>query len=425
MNMKPHLCRTVSLAGLLALAGCSGFSGHQADATGRPSGTGVPLQTAPASAPKPSPASATAVQDPVRIKMASMTLEEKLGQMILAGIEGGEMDAEAKAMIARHQVGGIILYAANIADLNGMVSLINSLKTANAGGPAPLFISVDQEGGKVSRLPSAYATIPSNETVGKSKNAELAGTMGRLIARELRSAGFNMDFAPVLDVNSNPNNPVIGDRSFGPTASIVTELGIAEMKGVREEGVIPVVKHYPGHGDTSMDSHLELPVVRKTAAQLQRLEWLPFEAAVRERADAVMVAHILYPALDSDKPASLSKAIIGGELRGRLGYNGVVITDDLGMGAIKHNYDLASAAVSSVLAGSDILLVAHGYRDVQLVFDTLLQNVKNGTVTEARIDESVYRILCLKSKYKLTDTAMGIPDLTELNREITAWRKRL
>jgi beta-N-acetylhexosaminidase len=352
-----------------------------------------------------------------------MTLEEKIGQMLLVGIDGTTPDATARKMIAEDKVGGIILYSANISSLKSVVNLTNALKKSNSGNPAPLFMSVDQEGGKVSRLPKEYALFPANGAVGTGNSADAAGTMGELLARAVKSSGFNMDFAPVLDINSNPDNPVIGDRSFGSTAGLVTRLGIAEMQGLEREGIVPVVKHYPGHGDTSVDSHLELPVISKTAAQLAKLEWLPFQAAIQANADAVMVAHILYPKLDPDKPASLSKVIIGQQLRAEMGFKGVVITDDLTMSAIVKNYSLAAAAVDTVLAGSDILLVAHEYKNEQAVRTALLASVKNGKISEGRINESVYRILTLKAKYQLTDQAIAIPDLTGLNSDIKAWRK--
>ncbi|WP_438445368.1 beta-N-acetylhexosaminidase [Gorillibacterium sp. sgz5001074] len=435
--MSKPIALLLCLTGLLLSGGCgSGRSAGEASGVS-PAITSSPTVSpslsvhsaapSPAATPKPAPSAPTAgsTGSSAQDVLSRMTLEEKIGQMILAGIDGTELDENAKSMIASRRVGGIILYANNLKSLESAVTLVNALKTANAGSPAPLFISVDQEGGKVSRLPKEYAAIPANAAVGKSGSPELAGTMGRLLARELRSAGFNMDFAPVLDINSNPGNPVIGERSFGNTADKVTKLGIAELKGLRGERIIPVVKHFPGHGDTSVDSHLELPVVNKTSAQLRALEWQPFEAAVKENAEAVMVAHILFPKLDSDKPASLSEAIIGRELRGRMGYKGVVITDDLGMGAIKKHYDLAAAAVSTVKAGSDILLVGHGYGDARLVFDTLLGSVRSGALTEKRIDESITRILSLKTGYQLSDKTVPVPDLTALNRDIGSWIKQL
>ncbi|OMD52561.1 glycoside hydrolase family 3 [Paenibacillus borealis] len=417
---------TAVLTGLLAISGCAGNTNVQ---TGIISPTDYitasPSATATATATATPMQSAASGSDTFESKLANMTLEEKIGQMLLVGIDGTTLDAQAKRMIAEDKIGGIILYKDNISNLKGMVSLINDLKKSNAENPVPLFMSVDQEGGKVSRMPDEYATIPSNGSVGAADNSGAAGTMGKLLARELLSAGFNMDFAPVLDINSNPDNPVIGDRSFGNTADLVSRLGIAEMKGIASEGVVPVVKHFPGHGDTSVDSHLELPVVNKTAAQLAKLEWQPFEAAIQENADAVMVAHILFPELDSDKPASLSRAIIGKLLREEMGFQGVVITDDLTMGAITEHYTLAAAAVDTVQAGSDILLVAHEYGNEQAVRKALLASVQSGTIKESRIDESVYRILALKDKYRLTDQPTAVPDLRKLNQDITSWRSSL
>ncbi|MEK5237127.1 beta-N-acetylhexosaminidase [Paenibacillus sp. FSL L8-0470] len=419
---------TAVLTVLLAISGCAGSANMQTGnisptdyITAAPSATAAATATATAT-PMQSAASGS---DTIDGKLANMTLEEKIGQMLLVGIDGTELDTQAKRMIAEDKVGGIILYKDNISNLKGMVSLINDLKKSNAENPVPLFMSVDQEGGKVSRMPDEYAAIPSNGSVGAANNSSAAGTMGKLLARELLSAGFNMDFAPVLDINSNPDNPVIGDRSFGNTADLVSRLGIAEMKGIASEGVVPVVKHFPGHGDTSVDSHLELPVVNKTAAELAKLEWQPFEAAIQENADAVMVAHILFPELDADKPASLSRAIIGDLLREEMGFQGVVITDDLTMGAITGHYTLAAAAVDTVQAGSDILLVAHEYGNEQAVRKALLDSVKSGILEESRIDESVYRILALKDKYRLTDQRTAVPDLMKLNQNITSWRSSL
>lgn len=387
-----------------------------------PSDTAQPL---PQTTPSPTVQSTldpTQETDPIALQIAEMTLEEKIGQMLLVGIDGTDLDDQAKRMITEDKIGGIILYKDNIENLKGMVDLINAMKESNSSNPIPLFMSVDQEGGKVSRLPKEYTPIYSNGTVGTLSDVNAAEMMGKLLARSVSSAGFNMNFAPVLDINSNPNNPVIGDRSFSNSASQVIKLGIAEMKGIESENVIPVVKHFPGHGDTSVDSHLDLPVVNKTADQLAELELLPFQAAIQEGTDAVMIAHILFPELDPDKPASLSQIIIGDQLRGQMGYEGVVITDDLTMGAIMKNYDLAKVAVDTVNAGSDILLVAHGYDNEKRVIEALLQNVKNGKLQEARIDESVYRILALKAKYDLSDEQVPVPDLTELNKDITSWR---
>lgn len=431
-------------AGLCLLSGCGGHAGGNASPSpAQPSASepssapgsaaASPSSTAPA-APSASPSSPPASSPPAsgatgdtRWQLERMSLEEKIGQMILAGFDGTTSpDAATLRMIKEDHIGGVILYKDNIADVAKTVKLINAIKSANAKADnPPIFVSVDQEGGKVSRLPASYEKIPEAAAVGRANDEALAAEMGRLLAREVRSVGFNVDFAPVLDINSNPDNPVIGTRSFGVSADIVTKAGLAAMRGMREEGIVSVVKHFPGHGDTAVDSHLDLPELNKTADELAKLEWLPFEAAIGEQADAVMVAHILFPKIDPEAPASFSKVIIGDQLRGQLGYKGVVITDDMTMGAIAKHYDLADAVVRSVEAGSDILLAAHGYDIERTVYKALLAAVKDGRLSEVRIDESVARILALKAKYKLSDAAVGVPKLTALNGDIAAWKSKL
>jgi len=433
-----RLLLTLTLCTILTLTGCGNNGKEQANApspsavsTTSPETTITPASPSPqppetTKAPENTTPPTTSVKDPIDTKIAHMTLDEKIGQMLLVGIEGTRLDESAKRMISEDKVGGIILYANNISDLQGMVKLNNHLKETNVHNPAPLFISVDQEGGKVSRMPKEFVSIPSNRTVGNTNKANLAQTMGELLGRELTTTGFNVDFAPVMDINSNPQNPVIGDRSFGSSADRVTKMGLAEIKGLRNSGVIPVVKHFPGHGDTSVDSHMELPVVNKTSQQLAKLEWIPFKAAIKDEVEAVMVAHILFPKIDPKRPASLSKVIIGDQLRGEMGYTGVVITDDLTMGAIVKHYSLETAAIDTIKAGSDVLLIAHGYDNEKKVFNKIKQSVKNGTISEERIDESVRRILTLKSKYHLSDKQnTPIPNLTSLNQNIRNWLQQL
>ncbi|WP_256760279.1 beta-N-acetylhexosaminidase [Cohnella sp. WQ 127256] len=393
-------------------------------AASTPPSTPTPTVPTPSSA---SPSDAVPKnEDEIGKMMSTMTLEQKIGQMILAGIEGTKIDKSMKKMISEQFVGGIIFYKNNFSNLDGSVRLVNDLKKANVDNPVPLFISIDQEGGKVSRLPKDFISMPDAAKVGRTGNPELAKEMGALLSKELNLMGFNLDFAPVLDINSNPNNPVIGSRSFGNNAKLVTKMGLAAMKGMQDGGTITVVKHFPGHGDTSVDSHLDLPIVNKTTKQLEKMEWVPFKAAIEDNADAVMVAHILFPSIDPDAPASFSKVIIGEQLRGTLGFNGVVITDDMTMGAIADHYGIADASVKSVEAGSDILLIAHGYDTEKKVFNKLLQAVKSGQITQSRIDESVRRILALKLKYQLSDEPIPVPTKKDLpNAEIQNWLDKL
>ncbi|MFC5647807.1 beta-N-acetylhexosaminidase [Paenibacillus solisilvae] len=364
------------------------------------------------------PPAEDAVSEKVRQQLAAMTLDEKLGEMIIAGIAGNTAGEQTKRMIAQQHVGGIIFYKENVTDPKGVVKYVNQLNGWNKDNDAPLFISVDEEGGRVSRLPG-LERLPTGREVGKANSTSYAAEIGGFLGDASSSMGFNMDFAPVLDINSNPKNPVIGDRSFGATSKLVTDMGMNVMKGIASAGVIPVVKHFPGHGDTSVDSHLELPVVKKSLTQLKAFEWVPFKEAIQEGADVVMIAHILFPKLDPSYPASLSKVVITDELRGTLGFKGVVITDDLTMGAIAKNYGMGEAAVRTIKAGSDILLVAHGYDNVDKILAALKSSVKKGDITQKRIDESVTRILQLKEKYQLTDdTTIQTPNLTNLNAAI-------
>jgi len=364
--------------------------------------------------------------DDVNRILGTMTLEQKVGQMLLAGIDGKTLDDGMTGLIAEQHVGGIIWYKNNFSDLKGSVDLANGLKQANAGNPVPLFMSVDQEGGKVSRLPDDFAAMPDAARVGSTGDPELAKEMGALLSEQLKLVGFNVDFAPVLDVNSNPNNPVIGSRAFGSDAERVSKMGVAVMQGLQQGGTVPVVKHFPGHGDTAVDSHVDLPVVDKTTDQLRKMEWLPFRDAIDSGADAVMVAHILFPKIDPEAPASFSKIIIGEQLRGTLGFEGVVITDDMTMGAIADHYGIEDASLLSVEAGTDILLVAHGYGTAKKVYDRLLDAVRSGRLPESRIDESVRRILSLKLKYGLSDRPIDVPAPKDLpNAEIRQWLDKL
>lgn len=236
---------------------------------------------------------------------------------------------------------------------------------------------------------------------------------------------MSVQFSVVLDINSNPNNPVIGDRSFGDNPNIVSKLGIQTMKGIQNEGVILVMKHFPGHGDTGVDSHLKLPKVNKSYEELSKFELVPFKRAISKGADASMVAHILLPKIEEDYPASMSKGVITGILRDDYDFDGVVITDDLTMEAITNHYSVADAAVQSVKAGADVLLVGHNPNLIADVFEKLKAAVENGEISEVRIDESVERITDLKAKYQLSDEKSPIPDVHSINKKVEEFLRKV
>jgi len=347
----------------------------------------------------------------------SLTLEEKIGQMIFAGISGTKMNENMNQLIRNYHVGGIIFNGDNLVTPKQTVTYLNHIKQANEG-QIPLFFGVDQEGGRISKLPGGLKDFPTNLEIGKINNPNLSFEIGKTLGKELQAFGFNVNFAPVLDVNSNPKNPVIGNRSFSANPEIVSRLGIQTMKGLQSQSIISGIKHFPGHGDTHVDSHLELPKVEKTLAELESLELIPFREAINDGADMVMAGHILVPALDQIYPSSMSKTLITDILRNQLGFNGVVITDDFFMKAITNDYEIGEAAVQSIKAGSDIIMVAHDFNKVVRVHHAIKNAVKTGELTEERIDESVTRILELKEKYQLDNTKTKHVDIDNLNQSI-------
>ncbi|MEH7377016.1 beta-N-acetylhexosaminidase [Neobacillus drentensis] len=349
--------------------------------------------------------------------ISGMSLDEKIGQMIIAGISGTTMDTNTKNLLTKYKVGGIIFYQNNLVNPTQAVQFVNQMKSESDPN-LPLLLGVDQEGGRVTRLPGGLVNFPTNKEIGSINNSQFSYNVGTILGKELKGFGFNLDFAPVLDINSNPKNPVIGDRSFGNNPEVVSKLGIQTFKGIQSQKIIPTIKHFPGHGDTSVDSHLELPIVNKSLAQLKEFELIPFEQAINSGADVVMVAHILLPKLDAAFPSSMSKNIITGILREQLDYSGVVITDDMTMEAIIDHYSIGKASVESVKAGSDIILVGHDYNKIVETISSLKTAVQKGEISEQRINVSVTRILKLKKKYGINNAKVKNVNIEELNQSI-------
>ncbi|MFC0250731.1 beta-N-acetylhexosaminidase [Massilia consociata] len=285
------------------------------------------------------------------------------GQLMMVRLFGTELDAETDAFIRRHKVRGACLFRQNMQDATQLVRFTSALR--DAMGPEAL-VALDQEGGAVVRATWVPAP-PSAMALGAADDPALARAVGAAVARAVRSLGFNWNFAPVLDLNNNPHNPVIAERSFGADPQAATRIAMAWMEGSESEGVACCVKHFPGHGDTHVDSHRDLPTVDKPLAELERFEFAPFRIATQgeNAAPAVMTAHIVYPALDPDNPATMSRTILTGILRERFGYGGVVITDGMDMHAIAHRYGAGQAAVNALVAGADMVM-AIGSRETQL-----------------------------------------------------------
>ena len=355
--------------------------------------------------------------DKIKDKVESMSLEEKIGQLFIVGFEGEEINDEIVDLVKNQKVGGLIYFSRNIVDSNQIINLNNEIKAIEKD--IPLFISVDEEGGVVSRVPEEFVKLPSSGYIGQFNDENLSYNVGKIIAKELNSLGFNMDFAPVLDIDSNPNNTVIGERAFGNNSEIVSRLGIKTMEGIKDGKIIPVVKHFPGHGDTDVDSHYGLPIVKKTLEELENLEFIPFKNAIDNGADVVMISSIILESIDNEYPATMSKKVITDILRDSLGFDGVIATDDMTMGAIVDNYNLADAVIMSINAGSDLVLVCHGYDDIINSIVAVKDAVNSKIISEEKIDESVYRILKLKDKYNVNNKIIGNDiDIEGINSEI-------
>ena len=401
------------------------LTGCQTAAVPAPAPEAAPTAAVPSPESTPTPALTPVPEpDPFAEQLAAMTVEEKVGQLLIGGFEGTEIGDQATRLVQEYQVGGLILYGRNIAGAGQLVTLTNGLKALNGDG-IPLFLSIDQEGGGVDRMPPEVRRTPGAYCVGQTGSVPAAQSYGDVLAAECAAFGLNLDFAPVLDVWSNPGNTVIGQRAFSADARTVAGLGPAAARRMMDQGIIPAVKHFPGHGDTAVDSHVGLPVVDKSPEELEETELIPFRAAIQSagtdgQVPAVMVAHILLTQLDPERPASLSPAVVTGLLRDELGFAGAVLTDDLTMGAVTQSYGLGEAAVLAVEAGCDILLVCHGPDSVPAVRTALLEAAAAGRITPERLDESGYRILRLKTEYALTNEPVSPPDLEALNAQIGA-----
>ena len=333
--------------------------------------------------------------------ISKMTLEEKIGQMFQVGFVGTKVTSEISEMIKDYHVGGIIYFRRNIKSLIQVSNLSNELQvlSINQRMGLPLIISTDQEGGIVHRLIGG-THFPGSMVLGATKNVELAKRTGQAIAKELKTLGINMDFAPVLDVNCNSLNPVIGVRSFGEDPFWVAKLGVAFIKGVQAEGIIACGKHFPGHGDTVVDSHLSLPVVKHDRNHLEKVEFYPFIQAIQAGVDSIMTAHVCFPSIEpkEDIPATLSYNVLTNLLRKELGYTGIIITDCMEMKAIADGFGTSEGAIMSIKAGSDIVLVSHSINKQKQAIEMVIEAVRKGEISEERINQSVLRILKLKGK---------------------------
>jgi len=334
--------------------------------------------------------------------MPELTLEQKIGQLFLVKINGPVLSDEYKTHFASTKMGNYILFAKDLTDYQSVRQLTDSLQdTAKNICGIPAFISTDQEGGMVTRVFSGATHFPSNMAITASGMRDSVECMGEMVGLELRNLGININHAPVLDVNNNLENPIIGIRSYSDDPTVVAEMGVKYIKGLQKSGVIAGGKHFPGHGDTSIDSHLDLPSMGHDLDRIHAVELIPFKAAIQNGVDSLMTAHMKFPAIDSEMPATLSHQIMTGFLRENLGFEGLIISDCLTMKAIKDTYTTEKGCVMALNAGVDLLCL-NADVDIQTAcYHTVLEAVLSGELPIEKVDAAVARILKYKHKYDI------------------------
>lgn len=323
---------------------------------------------------------------------SDLPLSVLCGQLVVGGFHGLDLPARFATALREGRRGGAILFRRNLPDLTVAHRLTRALVEA-AGPELPPFIGVDQEGGRVARLPAPFPKLPPMRVLGTIGDTELVRRAARAVGRELLALGFNLDFAPVLDVDSNPDNPIIGDRSFGRDPARVAACAVAFGEGLEAEGVLACGKHFPGHGDTSVDSHVDLPIIHHDRARLEAVELPPFRAAAAAGMATMMTAHVVVTSIDAAVPATLSRAVCTDLLRAEVGFRGVLFSDDLEMAAVAARYPIETSAVASIEAGCDALLVCSDEDLQDRAHEALVKAAERDARFRARVEEAATRVL--------------------------------
>ncbi len=336
----------------------------------------------------------------------SMNLNEKIGQLIIVGFPHGTPEEDIIDYITIDKVGGFILFKRNYNSFKELYELNSKLKDWNKDNPLPLFISVDEEGGTVSRLPKEGTKIPDAAVFGHINDYELTEKSGIIVGKQLHAAGINLNFAPVLDILSIKDNSLLKLRAYGKDGDMVSKHGIAFINGLKSQGIIPVPKHFPGHGNTNKDSHSDLPIIDIDGNTLRNRELIPFKDAINAGIDAIMVGHLTFPKIDeSGKPATKSKVFLTDILRNELNFQGIALTDEIEMyGFMDGEQSLNDSVIEAFNAGIDIFVIGHTKEIQKKVIKALMDGVSEGLITEERLNQSLERIIKVKNKYKLSNT---------------------
>jgi beta-N-acetylhexosaminidase len=353
----------------------------------------------------------------------------RVGERFMVGFDGHAASPDVKRMIREFGVGHVILFSRNVDSPEQVAELVRELQgvARDAGHTLPLFVAVDQEGGRVSRLPEPWTVFPPMRAVGRIGSEEVARKVGAALAAELAACGIRWNLAPDVDVDTNPKNPVIGDRSFGDDPRLVGRLGAAVIHGLQESGVAACAKHFPGHGDTDVDSHLDLPAVDHPRSRLDGVELPPFRAAIEAGVASIMTAHVLVRTLDERVPATLSPRVVGGLLREELKYDGVIVSDDLEMKAVATHWGAGQGAVKAAQAGCDVLPVCASAEAQVEAIEGVIRALEAETVPWSAMDDACARIRRMKEKYlmpyrapdpRAARAAAGAAERAGLSREV-------
>jgi beta-N-acetylhexosaminidase len=336
-----------------------------------------------------------------RISFQSMSLRDlrrHIGQLAIIGFDGYTLSPDVSRIAREYDLGGVIFFARNVAEPEQVAELAR--ESAQLARELPLWVSVDQEGGRVARLKRPFTEWPPMATLGRAGDETLVERFARALAAELKAVGINLDYTPVLDVLTNAKNPVIGDRALAERAEDVARLGTIIIKTLQSEGVAACGKHFPGHGDTSVDSHFELPLIEHAPDRLEAVELVPFKAAIEAGVASIMTAHILIPALDQERPATLSPAIVDGMLKKKLGYDGLVLSDDLEMKAISGRYGQSEATVQAIAAGCDAVLMCAANPEEQVAaLEAVIYAVEQERLPTSRVEDALARQRRVKERF--------------------------
>ena len=337
-------------------------------------------------------------------------IRRDIGQLLIGSLPDSTITPEIRSLAREFSLGGVTLFARNIEAPEQVAEL--SIDTQALASDIPLWVCVDQEGGRVARLRKPFTEWPPMAVLGRSGSAELASRFAAALAAELKAVGITLDYAPVLDILTNPKNPVIGDRALAENADAVARLGAAIVRGLQDNGVAACGKHFPGHGDTSVDSHLDLPLVEHPPDRIRRVECVPFREAIRADVAFIMTAHVLVPSLDEERPATLSPRIVQDMLRDELGYQGAILSDDLEMKAIAQTREIPDAAIEAIAAGCDGVLICSGDIDAQAAtLEALVHAVEDGRISYKRLEDATRRLRRAKERFLAAPVAAMAPRL--------------